>query len=219
MGFRRAQPQITHSYRKGANKKAEIVQLMNVTLSLALLSPLCVCFPASGGGAGLHHLLAALSHRQEPVCPGGRLRHGHAEPELQHGLHGALLPQRFHQPRRLQPDVTEVQSRRQTPLPAPSETQTSPPRPGAVLHDWPQPHPGRKPDRRLRGSRTGWVGCGSTGLEFQIRTESQFKFRGDSSLSFFERSLSHSSIFTSVCCWVDYTHAPFRSRLCSFISS
>lgn len=30
-------------------------------------------FPSSlsGGGAGLHHLLAAVPHRQEPVRPGG----------------------------------------------------------------------------------------------------------------------------------------------------
>lgn len=49
-------------------------------------------FPLSGGGAGLHHLLAAVPHRQKPFRPGGRLRNSHAEPELQHGLHGSLLP-------------------------------------------------------------------------------------------------------------------------------
>lgn len=103
--------------------------------------PFLFCVPLSGGGAGLHHLLAALPHRQEPLCPGRRLRHGHAEPELQHGVHGALLPQRLHQPRRLQPHVAEVQGRSQTPLPAAPEAQTGPPRPETALRDRPHLHP------------------------------------------------------------------------------
>lgn len=113
-----------------------------------------VCSARSGGGAGLHHLLAALPHRQEPVRPGGRLRHGHAEPEVQHGLHGALLPQRFHQPRRLQPHVTEVPGRRQAPLPAAPQAQASPPRPETILCDRRHPHPEWKPHWGLRGLST-----------------------------------------------------------------
>lgn len=108
----------------------------------------------SGGGAGLHHLLAALPHRQEPVRPGGQLWHGHAEPEVQHGLHGALLPQRFYQPRRLQPHVTEVPGRRQAPLPAAPQAQTSPPQPETVLRERPHLYPEWKPDWGLRGLST-----------------------------------------------------------------
>ncbi len=112
-------------------------------------------FAYSSGGACLYNLLAALPHRQEPVCPGGHVRHSHAEPELQHGLHGAVLPQRFHQPCRLQPHVKEVQSCSQTPLLAAPEAQTSPQRPEAALRYRPHLHPEWKPYWGLRGLGTG----------------------------------------------------------------
>lgn len=100
----------------------------------------------SGGGVGLYRLLAAVPHRQKPLRPGGRLPDGHAEPELQHGLHGAVLPQRLHQPRGLQPHVPEVQGRSQAPLPAPPADPTGPLWSGTAQRDRPHVQPERESD-------------------------------------------------------------------------
>lgn len=112
-----------------------------------------MCSASSGGGAGLHHLLAALPHRQEPVRPGGQLQDSQAEPELQHGLHGAHLPERLHQPRRLQPHVPEVQGGGQTALPAAPQAQSGPPEPETVQRNRAHPYTEREPDGGVRTPR------------------------------------------------------------------
>lgn len=75
-------------------------------------------FPSSNGGPSLRYLLAALPHWPQPLHVRQRLQRGAPEPELQRGLHGAVLLKRLHQPGALQSHVQEVPGCRSPPLPA-----------------------------------------------------------------------------------------------------
>lgn len=91
---------------------------------------------ASCGGAVLCPLLAALPHWEDPLlhCSLGRRGPGrqrspvHHVAELQLGRHAAVLPQRFHQPRPLQPAICPLPPGAARHVPGPALPQQAPPR-------------------------------------------------------------------------------------------